>query len=360
MKKLIAVLSLGALIVPALPASAGAADGGFSGKPITVIVAFSAGGPVDVFARLIAAHVGRHIPGNPNIVVQNMPGAGGVVAANHLYNIAKKDGSVFGVTISPFTNQYLGKGKARFDTAEFYWLGALNISQAIYVNDQVGVKSLADLVNTKKQIVVGGLSPTASRDLRMRSFLEALGIRNYKYVTGYRGTRPIRHALQSNEVNLSDESVVALATDLASDVKAGKVVPLAQSGLTRNGERVPDPRVPMVPIAQDAIIAVKGEAVRKSVEFRAMVLVESMVSLGRAVFAPPGIDPAAGKLLRDAVGKLNKDSAFQKDARRLTGGTEMELIAGATAQRFAQEITGLVKSDPEAIAYLENKAKRKK
>ncbi len=140
-------------------------------------------------------------------------------------------------------------------------------------------------------------------------------------------------------------------------MKAGKIVPLAQSGLTRNGKRVPDPRVASLPTAQEAIVAIKGEAVRKTVEFRAMVLVESMVALGRAIFAPPGIEPAAGKALRDAVGKLDKDPAFQKDARRITGSTEMELIDGATADRFAQEITELIKADPESIAYLDAKAK---
>jgi tripartite-type tricarboxylate transporter receptor subunit TctC len=110
MRRTIATLGLAALLAQGLPTQGHAASGDFSGKSITVVVAFAAGGPVDLFARLIAAHVGRHIPGDPNIVVQNMPGAGGVVASNHLYHIAKKDGSVFGVTISPFTNQYVGTG----------------------------------------------------------------------------------------------------------------------------------------------------------------------------------------------------------------------------------------------------------
>src|SRR5262249_2300391 len=158
---------------------------------------------------------------------------------------------------------------------------------------------VADLLRTKNQIVIGGLSLGSARDLRMRAALEALGIHDYRYVVGYTGTQPVRVALLRNEVNLSDEAVMAIAIDLAAEVKTGAIVPLMQTGIVRNGKRVPDPSAPTVPVARDAVAAVKGEAVRQSVEFRGMTLVESMMALGRAVVAPPGIEPEAGKTLRD-------------------------------------------------------------
>jgi len=339
---------------------ANAADAKFPTKNVTVMIAFSAGGPVDLFGRLVAAHVGRHLPGNPSVVVQNKPGAGGVAAANYLYNVARKDGSVFLVTIAPFTNQYIGRRNVKFDTAKFYWLGSLNISQSPYVHKRLGVRTAADLMKIDKQIVIGGLRPSSSRDLRMRSFLESLGITNYKYVTGYRGTRPIRIALMRNEVNFSDESVVALAVDLKSDFESGTIIPLGQSGLTRGNKRIRDPRVPGVPTAAEAIVAAKGESVRQSLPFRGMRMVESMVALGRAIVLPPGVDPAVAAMLRKAVDSLDTDPAFQRDAQRVTGGTRMELVKGADAQRFAVNIGDLVRKDTEAVQYLIGLTNKKK
>ncbi len=354
----IAVALLAAsLPVWSLPAPrAAAAEADFSGKTIVVVVAFAAGGPVDLFARVIAGNVGRLLPGTPSVVVQSMPGAGGVVAANYLYNLAKKDGTVFGVTISPFTNEYIDKNEVRFASSKFYWLGALNISQATYANDALGVKSVADLVATKNQVVIGGLSPGSARDLRMRSFLEALGIGGYKYVAGYSGTQPVRLALLRNEVNFSDESIVALAVDLAPEVKAGKIIPLVQTGVTRNGKRVPDRSV-AIPTAQDAVTSVRGEGARNSVAFRGMLLIETMMTLGRAVLAPPGIDPVAGRALRSAVNRLREDAQFLQAAQKVAQSEDAELLGGDEAQEVAREITELVKADPEAIAYLERKAK---
>jgi len=103
----------------------------------------------------------------------------------------------------------------------------------------------------------------------------------------------------------------------------------------------------------------KGAAVRKTVPYRALGLIISMTALGRAVLAPPGVDPAAGQALRAAVAKLNTDAQFQKQARRLNGGTRMDVIDGATAQKIARKITALVNTDRTAHKYLEDMAQRK-
>jgi tripartite-type tricarboxylate transporter receptor subunit TctC len=358
MRNRILPLALAAPLLLALPSSGIAAGFDYSGKTVTVLVGYSAGGPVDNFARLIAAHLGAHLPGNPSLIVQNKPGAGAVLAANHLYTVAKKDGTVFLVTIAPFTNEFIGAGNVRFKTDKFYWLSALNYSNTVYVRKDLGASSAADLLTVKQQLVLGGLRPTSSRDLWMMTFLEAIGRKDYKYVPGYQGTREIRNALTRGEVNFSTESVVALATDLAADVKRGDIVPLVQSGLTRNGKTVPDPRLPNIPIAVDLVPALKGDA-RNSVEYRAMNLVISMFALGRAVFAPPGIDQAAGETLRAAFTKLNADPEFQQRAARMNGGEKMDLTDGAEAQQFAENVARLVKTDAGALQYLNELSKKK-
>ena len=221
MKHMMCATVIGAAVALTITGPAQAAGPNFSGRAIRVVVSYAAGGPVDLFGRLVARHLADHVPGKPNVIVENMPGAAGVVAANYIYNVAPKDGTAILVTIAPFTTQYLGGRPVKFDSPKFYWLGAFNISQGTYANKILCVKNTADLLTTKTQVVIGGLGPNSSRDLRMRAFLDALGVRNVKYVSGYRGTLPARNALLKGEVNFSDESVVALAVDLASEVKDG-------------------------------------------------------------------------------------------------------------------------------------------
>ena len=359
MRPAAASLTLGvslAAMSPAPPVSAGA---DFTGKTVTVLVGFSAGGPVDGFARLLASRLGVYLPGKPTVIVQNKPGADSVVAANYLATVAPKDGSMFLVTIAPFTNQFIDPHEVRFATEKFYWIGALNYSNTIYVNSLLGVRSPADVTTARQQIVIGGLGQSSSRDLYMRSFLEAVGNRSYKYVKGYQGTLEVRNALFRQEVNFSTESVVALITDLASFVKDGSVVPLVQSGLTRQGKVVRDPALANVPTASEAVVAVKGDGVREAVEYRGMNLVISMFALGRAIMAPPGVDPAAGAALREAFDRLDTDPEYQRGATNLNGGIKMELTDGASAQTFAEDVARVVKSEPNALRYLEELAQRK-
>jgi hypothetical protein len=122
---------------------------------------------------------------------------------------------------------------------------------------------------------------------------------------------------------------------------------------------VRDPALATIPTAEEAVLAVKGEATRNALEFRALNLDIAMFALGRAIFSPPGVDAAAGAALRDAVGKLDADPDFQKAASNLNGGIKMELTDGATAQTFAEAVIRLAKSDPTALRYLEEMAQRK-
>jgi tripartite-type tricarboxylate transporter receptor subunit TctC len=287
-----------------------------------------------------------------------MPGAGGVLAANHLYNVASKDGTIFLVTVGPFTNEFISPRNIRFKTDQFYWLGALNYSNTIYVRKDLGVSKAADLLTVKQEIVIGGLRPNSARDLWMKTFLEAIGRKDYKYVSGYQGVREIRNALERGEVNLSTESVTDLITDMASDVERGDIVPLVQSGLTRNGKTVPDPGLPHIPTAEDLVPTLKSGA-RDSVEYRAMNLVIKMAALGRAIFAPPGVNEEAGRTLRAAFIKMNDDPKFQERSAKMGGGIRMDLTDGEAAQQFAENVANLVKTDPSALKYLEDLSNRK-
>ena len=345
------------LALQAVPA--GAAPPSLEGKTVRVIVPYAAGGAVDVVARLLASHVGKHLSGRPTIIVENMPGAGGARGANYLYNVAPKDGTAFGVTIPPFTVEFIGRKGVRFESAKFNWIGSFNISQVTFVHKSLAVKSARDLLNSGKELVIGGLRPNSARDLRMRAFLEALGIKNYKYVSGYGGTAAVRQAILRGEVNFSDEAAAAIVTSLRSPLEDGTIVPFVQTGLTRDGKRVPDPRLADVPLAEETVVALRGEAVRSSVEYRAMRAVIGMVALGRAIILPPGVDTDAVSAWRDAIAKLNSDADFQRHAAKQSGGVEMILTSGAESQALAREVSELVTKDPQALSYLEKLAKGK-
>jgi len=360
MRNIILSLAWAAWLALMPPARGFAAEPDFSGKTITVLVGFTVGAAPDMFARLVAAHIGAHIPGSPAVIVQNMPGADGIVAANYLYNVAKRDGTVFLIEVAPFTNQYIGAHNVKFDTDKFYWLGALTFSNVIYVRSDLGIKTPADIIDFPKQIVIGGLAPNSGRDLYMKTFLEALGYKNYGYVLGYPGTVDIRNALLRDEVNFSTESAVTVVTDLAAYVREGSIIALAQSGLTRDGKTVRDPQLPDIPTAEESVVTLKGESARDALEFRGMDLVISMVAAGRAIFMPPGVDPAVGRALRKAVGELNSDLEFQNSAAKVNGGAKMELTDGQTAQKLAADISLLVKTDPAALEYLEDMSEEQK
>lgn len=352
-----AIIGLVAAILAWAAGPAGAAPVSFEHKTIRVIVPYPAGGAVDVMARLLTKHLGKYLIGDPTIIVENMPGAGGARGANYLYNIAPKDGTSFAVTISPFTTEFIGRKGVRFETAKFQWIGALNISQVTFVRKSVGIFSAADLAKASRELVIGGLRPNAARDLRMRAFLEAMGVKDYKYVSGYRGTAPVRQAFLRGEVNFSDEAVSAVVTSLHSALADGMVVPLVQTGLTRDGKRVRDPRMPNVPLAENTVIAIRGKAAAKSVAYRGMHAIIQMVALGRAIFLPPGVPREIVETWRDVIAKVNADPDFQRDAAKQTGGAKMLLTSGAEAQMLAEQITHIMGKDPEAVAFLDRLAK---
>lgn len=346
-----------ALVSPLTISQSAAAD--FSGKTITFIVAYGAGGAVDIFARMLTPHLRNHIAGKPTIVVQNMPGAASAVALNHLYNVAKKDGTAIAISVAPFVNQVLGR--VRYDTAKFTWLGALNLSQVTFVHKGLGIRSVADLVKVEKQAVIGGMGANSARDLRMRAFLDSLGLsNNYKYVAGYPGTAAIRAALLRGEVNFSDEAVTVLVQELASDVKDGALVPIVQTGLARKNQRIRDPRMPDVPTAQELPQLLNRPALRDDVAYRGWNLVISMALMTYAMMMPPDTDRDAAAMLRKAFAAMEADSAFQRDATRRIGGDKVELVGGEDAQASANETAALIKNDPKAIAYLKGLAAPKK
>ena len=182
------------------------AQGYYGGKRLTILINYAAGGPADIEGRVVARHLGKHIEGQPQIVVQNMDGAGGLIGTNYIGEIAPKDGTMLGL-LTGVAWPYASETKPRKVDFKLYEFVAYQPGTTVYfmrTDVKPGIKSPLDL-GRAEGLVSGGLSAESSKDLLLRLTLEMLG-RSYKYVTGYRGSNAARHALTTGEVNYYSES----------------------------------------------------------------------------------------------------------------------------------------------------------
>jgi tripartite-type tricarboxylate transporter receptor subunit TctC len=348
---------------PAAGSSAGqAAQAGlrpdyFAGKTVTALVNFSAGGPTDVFARLVAAHLEKYVPGRPKIIVDNKPGAGGAIGSNQLYNASRKDGLTVGMFSSPFAQQILAAEGVQYDSAGFLWLGGVSETSVSYMGANLGAKNARELTQTRGEIVAGGLSPDSSKDLTLRTYLNMFGLK-HRYVTGYPGQADINLAFRRGEVNYAEESLTSWVTNGAQLVKEGQAYTTSQRGILRGRDAVRDPRVADVPTHLEVAVELKGEPVKQTVEYRAMTLIVQMSSMLRAIVYPPGTSPEVVEAMRQAVASTFADPEFQAAAQQQLG-FEFVFVPGAEAQEQAQLIINQAQQDAEALEYLTRLAREK-
>ena len=183
----------------ALPAHADGVEDFYKDRMVTLITGYSSGGGFDLYARVVANHLGRHIPGQPRIIVQNMPGAGSMRAANHLYNVAPKDGSVIALTRSPVIEPLVGASGAAFDATKFTWLGSG--ASDLTVCGLLGnpkVSTMADARQT--QFTLGGLGPGSDEDMYAKILRKLLGLKIH-LVSGYPGGAELILAVERGELD---------------------------------------------------------------------------------------------------------------------------------------------------------------
>jgi len=332
----------------------GAAADYFAGKTVTVLVNFSAGGPTDIFARMVAQFLDKHIPGRPKVIVENKAGAGGVIGANQLYRVARKDGLTVGMFSSPFASQVIQGEGVQYDSAGFIWLAGVNESQVSYASSSLGVRSARDLAQAREEIVVGGLSPDNSKDMAMRTFLNMMGV-PYKYVTGYPGQADVVLAFRRGEVNYAEDSLTSYAATVVPMIREGQVVPMGQRGIVKNGQFVRDPRVPDVPTFFETATEMKGESVKQTVDYRAMALLVELGTMLRAIVYPPGTDPMLVEAMQQAMADTFADPELQATAEKQLG-FQFEFVPAAEAQALAQKIVNSASDDPDALEYLRRQA----
>jgi tripartite-type tricarboxylate transporter receptor subunit TctC len=298
--RLLAVWVIGTTAISATGSRADAVAEFYAGKTITIIVGADTGGGYDAQARLMSRHLGRFIPGQPGAIVQNMPGAGSLIAANNLYNIAPKDGTAIGllqrgVLSSKFTNP----GGVRFDLAKFNWIGNLSSETAVVLAwHTTPFTTIQDVFN--QEMLVGGTGPTIDTETTPR-LLNALTGTKFRVISGYSGTADAVLAMERGEVHgMGDWSWSNVKTRKPDYLRDKKVRVLLQVAT----DKLPD--LPDVPLAMDFV---KNDEDRKIME-----LFLAQKSAARPVVAPPQVPAERMAAIRSAFEKMIIDPEFLKDA----------------------------------------------
>jgi tripartite-type tricarboxylate transporter receptor subunit TctC len=304
------------------PASADDVADFYRGKQVRLLIGYSAGGGYDTYARLLARHMGKHIPGKPTIVPQNMPGAGSLTLTNFLYNVAPKDGTVFGTIARGMAMEpLLGGEGTRFDATKLSWIGSLNNEVSICASWHTSkVKTIEDLQTT--QLIVGGTGSGADTDtypIVMSNLLDA----NIKLISGYPGGNDILLAMERGEVDgrcgWSWSSVVSRRGDW---LKENKINVLVQMALQKH------PDLPDVPLVMD--LADDED------EKMAMELIFARQVMGRPFVGPPAIPADRRDALRQAFLDTVEDSEFRADIEKVQ--LELNPVSGEDIERIIARI----------------------
>ena len=317
-----------------------AQDQFFKGKQIRVIVGLSTGGGYDRAARLIARHIGKYIPGNPDIVVQNMPGAGSVTAANYVWGVAKPDGLTL---LAPHNNFYLsqlsGQKEVQFDLPKFQWIGSLeNDDMMIFARADAPFKSMSEVVRQKITPKCGSTG-VGSSDYVMSKILEETIEAQIQHVTGYPGSSEIAIALERGEVVCMGLTISTYygREPFLTWLKTRFVRFLAQSGRKR------DPRVGDAPTIYELMDEFKTPATNRRVA-EAMLLGGEWA---RPLMAPPGTPADRVTTLRAAYERVVKDPELIAEAKKLR--IEITPVTGEKLQGMAKEV---MVQPPEVVAQI--------
>jgi tripartite-type tricarboxylate transporter receptor subunit TctC len=325
-------LALGclALLLAALPAASQPVADFYRGKQIHLIIADPPGGDYDLGGRLLAQHVSAHIPGTPSIVVQNMPGAASIVAANYLYNVAPKDGTYFGSVSRNLPSQaVIGRDTLKADPRHFAWIGGSSLPGRVCVaRGGAPVTSARELFETP--LIVGGAGAGSSLSIVPTMLNRVLGMK-FQLVEGYKGTTDVLLAIQQGEVQGVCHTYGLFQTVQANLVRSGAV------RILLHVEETPLADAPQIPSAYDFA---KEERQKQLLRFAF-----ASVEFGRPYVAPPGTPPERLATLRRAFADTLADRALVEEAQRL--GLDMTY---RPPQALEKLVADLYATPPELIA----------
>jgi tripartite-type tricarboxylate transporter receptor subunit TctC len=316
------------------PVDAQSVEDFYRGKSLKLVVGSDATGEYDATARLLARHLGKHIPGRPNIIVQNMPGASGIKAANYLYSIAGRDGAVMatfnqGMPVYEATRM----ANTNFKTAEFNWIGTLTHSNTlVVVAARTGVKTIEDA--TKREVTMGSIGAGGTMSTHPILLNNALGTK-FKLVVGYAGGQLVDMAIERGEVDgRGTYTWVDMKAKRAQWLRDKSVNILVQVGMER------EPDLPHVPTLIDLA--------RNDTERAVFTFISSDRPIGKSYVMPPQVPADRVEAIRKAFMATMNDRDFVADAKAKE--TEVHPIAGAELQHLVEKI---VSTPPDIVQLAE-------
>jgi tripartite-type tricarboxylate transporter receptor subunit TctC len=313
------------------PAAANDVEDFYRGRTLTVLISYSVGGGYDLYARLLARYLGRHIPGNPTVVPENMPGAGGLRASNYLYSAAPKDGSVIGTfSRSIPTMPLVTPQDAQFDGRKFSWIGSMSSDTSLCLTGAKSkIKTFADML--AMPVVMGGQFAAADSDIYAHLYKNIFGAK-IKLVSGYPGTNDITLAMERGEVDgICGLSWGTLKVAHADWIKNHSVHLLVQAALKK------DPELADVPLALDLI----GDPQKKQI----LYIDFAPQAIGRPFAAPPGIPADRKAALRKAFDATMQDPDLLAEAAK-----EKVDIAPMSGREVDQLLDKLYAIPPDVVA----------
>lgn len=299
----------------------------FKGKTFDIVVGYDTGGGYDIYARALSRHIGRHLPGNPTVIVKNMPGAQTRTAANYLYNIAPKDGTVIAIIARGLpTDELLGSGGIRFESTKFNWIGSMNNEVSVGVAWHTSpVKTFEDTKN--REMIVGAIADS----LLFAQVMNAVLGTKFKMITGYKSGAEIGLAMQRGELEgrmgWSWSSIVTMNPEWVTE---GKIRNLVQFSTAKHAD------LPNVPLVTE--LATNGD------DRSLLDLVFSRQVIGRPFIAPPGLDAETVQILRKAFDDTMKDPVFLAEMQK--ANLEVNPIPGKDVQEL---INRLFKTPPAVL-----------
>jgi tripartite-type tricarboxylate transporter receptor subunit TctC len=315
------------LAVMALPA---AAQNFYEGKTVTIVTSTGAGGTYDMTARMVARYMPKYLPGNPTMVVQNMPGAGNVLATNFMYAIAPKDGTTIATIhdAMPLHQVLDGRG-VRFDASKFNWLGSTGPENEVIIAwHTAGIRTIEDA--RSKQVVLGGTGAGSGLFIIPMAMNRILGTK-FKMVIGYKSSEDLNLAMQRGEVQARAFSMTSITAQHPDWIKNKTVDFIAQAGEER------DHTIPNVPLLT--------ELATNDVDRQVMKLISSPPGLGRPYIAPPDVPADRVALLRKALASAFADKGFVADSAKAQ--LDIDPMSAEEVTKIVNEVIG---ASPEVVA----------
>ena len=321
------------------------ADEFYKGKTVRFVVGLAAGGGYDLSARTVGRHMGKHIPGNPTIVVENMTGAGSLIAANYTYNSAKPDGLFVGIWNGALIlRQALGDKAMRFDGRKLGWIGAPTKGTPFCsIMAHTGLKSLKDVVAANRELKMGSTGPGSTYDDVPQILNRTIGTK-FKVISGYEGTSTILVAMRRKEVDggcWTWESARTTARPMLDAKGDDKLIPYLIHS------REPDPEVKDLPLIADVI---KGED-----NLSAYRTWAGTYEFQRPFSLPPGTPKERLQLLRKAFADTMKDPEFIAEAEKAK--LETTYVSGEEVDKYVAQVLGITPQARELLDFLVVKPK---